>query len=98
MHAAPSCVGRVRRGPGAPTRAHGVRTARQIPLRQAALAGRAPATRPDPLVDDAVSRALRADEGENVDACVAVDKQQVRRYVDALERRFGVPMENAGSA
>jgi lipoprotein-anchoring transpeptidase ErfK/SrfK len=47
------------------------------------------------LVEDAVSRALQADEGEDVDVRVAVDKQEVRRYVDALERRFGVPMENA---
>src|SRR5918999_431045 len=49
----------------------------------------------EPLVDDAVSRALRADEGENVDVRVAVDKQVVRRYVDALERKFGIPMRNA---
>src|SRR5918992_45023 len=49
----------------------------------------------EPLVEDAVSRALRADEGENVDVRVAVDKQVVRRYVDALERKFGIPMRNA---
>jgi lipoprotein-anchoring transpeptidase ErfK/SrfK len=49
----------------------------------------------DALVEDAVSRALRADEGENVEVRVAVDKQKVGRYVDALERRFGVPMEDA---
>jgi lipoprotein-anchoring transpeptidase ErfK/SrfK len=50
----------------------------------------------EPLVEDAVSRALDADEGENVEVRVAVDKQQVRRYVAALERRFGVEMANAG--
>src|SRR5918994_4618313 len=49
----------------------------------------------EPLVEEAVSKALRADEGENVDVRVAVDKQKVRRNVDALERRFGVPMEDA---
>jgi lipoprotein-anchoring transpeptidase ErfK/SrfK len=49
----------------------------------------------EPLVEEAVSRALRADEGEHVEVRVAVDKQQVRRYVDALERRFGIPMKNA---
>ena len=49
----------------------------------------------EPLVEDAVSKALRADEGENVNVRVAVDKQQVRRYVDTLERRFGVEMANA---
>ena len=49
----------------------------------------------DALIEDAVSSALRADEGEDVDVRVAVDKQQVRRYVDALEHRFGVPMEDA---
>jgi lipoprotein-anchoring transpeptidase ErfK/SrfK len=49
----------------------------------------------EPLVEDAVSRALRADEGDEIDVRVAVDKQEVRRYVDALERRFGIPMKNA---
>ena len=49
----------------------------------------------EPLVDDAVSKALRSDSGDNVEVRVAVDKQQVRRYVDALDRRFGVPAENA---
>ena len=49
----------------------------------------------EPLVDDAVSRALRSDSGENVEVRVAVDKQQVRRYVDALERRFGVQAQDA---
>src|SRR5688572_28342097 len=49
----------------------------------------------EPLVEEAVSRALRADEGEDVEVRVAVDKQRVRRYVDALERRFAIPMKNA---
>ena len=49
----------------------------------------------EPLVEDAVSSALDADEGENVDVRVAVDRQRVRRYVDALERRFGSEMANA---
>ena len=47
------------------------------------------------LVEEAVSRALRADEGENVEVRVAVDKQRIRSYVDALEHRFGIPMKNA---
>ena len=46
-------------------------------------------------MDDAVSKALRSDSGDNVEVRVAVDKQQVRRYVDALDRRFGVPAEDA---
>ena len=49
----------------------------------------------EPLVEEAVSRAVRADEGEQVEVRVAVDKQVVRRYVDALERKFGVPVEDA---
>jgi lipoprotein-anchoring transpeptidase ErfK/SrfK len=49
----------------------------------------------EPLVEEAVSKALRSDGGENVEVRVAVDKQQVRRYVAALDRRFGVPMEDA---
>jgi lipoprotein-anchoring transpeptidase ErfK/SrfK len=49
----------------------------------------------EPLVDEAVSKALRADERENVEVRVAVDKQTVRKYVAALDRRFGVPAENA---
>jgi hypothetical protein len=49
----------------------------------------------EPLVDDAVSRALRSHRGDNVEVRVAVDKQQVRKYVDALDRRFGVPAQNA---
>lgn len=47
------------------------------------------------LVDEAVSKALRADRGDNVEVRVAVDKQAVRRYVEALERRFGVPAQDA---
>jgi lipoprotein-anchoring transpeptidase ErfK/SrfK len=49
----------------------------------------------EPLVEEAVSRAIRADEGESIEVRVAVDKQAVRRYVDALERRFGIPVQDA---
>jgi lipoprotein-anchoring transpeptidase ErfK/SrfK len=49
----------------------------------------------EPLVDEAVSKALRSDSGTNVEVRVAVDKQQVRKYVAALDRRFGVQAENA---
>ena len=46
-------------------------------------------------MDDAVSKALRSHSGDNVEVRVAVDKQQVRRYVDALDRRFGVQAQDA---
>jgi lipoprotein-anchoring transpeptidase ErfK/SrfK len=46
-------------------------------------------------VDDAVSRALHAESGEDVDVRVGVDREQVRRYVDSLQDRFGFPAENA---
>ncbi len=46
-------------------------------------------------VDNAVSRALQADSGEDVDVRVGVDREQVRRYVDALQARFGFPAQNA---
>ena len=49
----------------------------------------------EPLVDDAVSRALRSESGDNIEVRVAVDKQEVRRYVDALDRRFGVQAQDA---
>ena len=46
-------------------------------------------------VEDAVARALQADSGEDVDVRVGVDREQVRRYVDALQARFGFPAQNA---
>jgi lipoprotein-anchoring transpeptidase ErfK/SrfK len=46
-------------------------------------------------VEDAVSRALRAESGDDVDVRVGVDREQVRRYVDALEERFGFPAQDA---
>jgi len=46
-------------------------------------------------VDDAVSRALRAKSGENVEVRVDVNRDLVRRYVDALDERFGIPVKNA---
>jgi lipoprotein-anchoring transpeptidase ErfK/SrfK len=46
-------------------------------------------------VEDAVSRALRAESGEDVDVRVDVDREQVRRYVDVLQERFGFPAEDA---
>ena len=48
-----------------------------------------------PLIDDAVSRALRSAAGTNVEVRVAVDKQKVRQYVDGLDRRFGIRAEDA---
>jgi L,D-transpeptidase catalytic domain/Putative peptidoglycan binding domain len=49
----------------------------------------------EPLVGDAVSRALRADDGAAIEVRVAVDKSQVRRYVAELGRRFDVPAQDA---
>jgi lipoprotein-anchoring transpeptidase ErfK/SrfK len=49
----------------------------------------------EPLVDDAVSRALHADENERVDVRVAVDRNRVRDYVAQLERRFARPAVDA---
>ena len=46
-------------------------------------------------VEDAVSRALQAESGEDVDVRVDVDREQVRRYVDVLQERFGFPAEDA---
>jgi len=46
-------------------------------------------------VDDAVSRALRAGNGDNVEVRVGADREQVRRYVAALDERFGIPAQNA---
>jgi hypothetical protein len=48
-----------------------------------------------PLVDDAVTKALRADENEAVDVRVAVDKNKVRSYVAELDRRFSRPAVDA---
>jgi lipoprotein-anchoring transpeptidase ErfK/SrfK len=49
----------------------------------------------EPLVGEAVSRALRADDGAAVEVRVAVDKNRVRRYVAELDRRFLVPAQDA---
>jgi lipoprotein-anchoring transpeptidase ErfK/SrfK len=46
-------------------------------------------------VEDAVSRALQAESGEDVDVRVGVDREQVRRYVDALEQRFGFAAQDS---
>ena len=46
-------------------------------------------------VEDAVSRAIQAESGEDVDVRVDVDREQVRRYVDVLQERFGFPAEDA---
>jgi lipoprotein-anchoring transpeptidase ErfK/SrfK len=46
-------------------------------------------------VEDAVSRALRAESGEDVEVRVGVDREQVRHYVDALQERFGFPAQDA---
>jgi lipoprotein-anchoring transpeptidase ErfK/SrfK len=46
-------------------------------------------------VEDAVSRALHAESGDDVHVQVEVDRKQVRRYVDDLQARFGFPAEDA---
>jgi hypothetical protein len=46
-------------------------------------------------VEDAVARALQAESGDDVDVRVDVDREQVRRYVDVLQERFGFPAEDA---
>ena len=46
-------------------------------------------------VEDAVARARRADSGDDVEVRVVVDRKQVRRYVDALQERFGFSAEDA---
>jgi lipoprotein-anchoring transpeptidase ErfK/SrfK len=46
-------------------------------------------------VEDAVRQALEADEGEDVSVRVDVDRSQVRRYVDRLQERLGLPAEDA---
>ncbi len=49
----------------------------------------------EPLLDDAVANALRADENEDVEVRVAVDKNRVRSYVAELDRRFSRPVVDA---
>jgi L,D-transpeptidase catalytic domain/Putative peptidoglycan binding domain len=49
----------------------------------------------EPLVEDAVTKAMRADENESVDVRVAVDKSRVRSYVAELDRRFSRPAVDA---
>ncbi len=44
---------------------------------------------------EAVSKALRARSGENIDVRVEVDRTQIESYVEALEERFGRPAKNA---
>jgi hypothetical protein len=46
-------------------------------------------------VEDAVLEALESDEGDAVNVRVDVDRAQVRRYVDALQTRFGSSAEDA---
>jgi len=45
--------------------------------------------------DDAVSQAMRAGGGDNVTVNVAFDRARVRAYVDALDKRFGIPVQDA---
>ena len=44
---------------------------------------------------EAVSRALRAESGDDIPVRVSVDRKAVRRYVDDLDERFGFPARNA---
>ena len=44
---------------------------------------------------DAVSKALRAKRGDNIDVHVEVDRTRIENYVEALEERFGRPAKNA---
>jgi lipoprotein-anchoring transpeptidase ErfK/SrfK len=46
-------------------------------------------------VDDAVSRGLRAESGDDIEVRAEVDRAKVRSYVDSLEERFGSPAEDA---
>jgi hypothetical protein len=46
-------------------------------------------------VDDLVSRALRAEGGDDIGVRVDVDRSKVRRYVIALDERFGFSEQNA---
>jgi lipoprotein-anchoring transpeptidase ErfK/SrfK len=46
-------------------------------------------------VDDAVSRGLSADRGDDVPVRIEVDREKVRSYVSKLEERFGSSPEDA---
>jgi lipoprotein-anchoring transpeptidase ErfK/SrfK len=46
-------------------------------------------------IDDAVSRALEADSGTNIDVRVGVDRAKARRYVVSLDERYGIPVQDA---
>ena len=46
-------------------------------------------------VDDAVAQAMQAHEGDNVTVGADVDKDRIRTYVAALDRDFGIPVQNA---
>jgi len=46
-------------------------------------------------VEDAVSRAFRAQSGDNIDVRVETNREQIRDYVLALDERFAKPAENA---
>jgi lipoprotein-anchoring transpeptidase ErfK/SrfK len=44
---------------------------------------------------DAVSRAFRAQSGDDIEVRTEADRSQIRSYVRALDRRFGRPAKNA---
>jgi L,D-transpeptidase catalytic domain/Putative peptidoglycan binding domain len=46
-------------------------------------------------VEDAVSSALRADNGDDIGVRVDVDREAVRSYVASLDQKFGIPAANA---
>ena len=46
-------------------------------------------------VDDAVSRGLRADSGDDIEVRAEIDRAKVRSYVESLEERFGSSAEDA---
>ena len=46
-------------------------------------------------IEDAVSRARDAHSGDDVGVSVDVDRDKVKEYVASLDRRFGIPAENA---
>jgi len=46
-------------------------------------------------VDDAVSQALRADSGDDIQVHVGADRAKVRSYVASLDQRFGIPTQEA---
>jgi hypothetical protein len=45
--------------------------------------------------DGAVSRAVSAESGDDIDVRVTADRKKVRAYVAALDERFGIPLQNA---